>query len=127
MSESDLPEEVDPDDARLMLAKGEVRSIDVRDVDDIADEGHPPATVVVGDRSPKEAADEVLRGDEVPILVFSDGGDRGKEVAAELREAGIEAAAVKGGYGKWVSEGEPTNPRDADEYEGPELKQPGQS
>jgi rhodanese-related sulfurtransferase len=122
---SEIEETLEPDDARVLLGRGEARAIDLRPPEDAA-EGHAPGAVVVGDRSLKEAAEEVLEVDEVPILVFCEDGERSGEAAAQLREQGIEAAAVEGGWNEWVGKGMPTQPRSDDEYEGPKQSIPGQ-
>lgn len=123
---AEIDEEVDAEDARVLIGAGKARSIDLRDVE-VVDTGHVPGTEVVGeDRSPKETAEFILRGDtDVAIIVVCEDGKRSKEVAAELREDGFAAGALKGGWSKWVSAGNTVQPHDDQEYEGPELTQPG--
>ena len=124
MSDSQLPETIDPEEARRLLGTGQARSIDMRDESVLAG-GHAPATVVVGERSLKEAAEQVLAVEQVPILVFGTDGGESERGAEELREAGIEAVAIEGGWSGWQSAGLPVQPRDDQEYEGPDLAQPG--
>lgn len=126
MSESDLREAIKHEDARVKLASGELRAIDLRDTGELSD-GHVPGAVPVGERSLTEAAEEVLAVDEVPILVIGADGEASERGAEELREAGFDATALKGGWKKWVSAGMPVQPRDDQEYEGPDLAQPGQA
>lgn len=120
----DLDETVDADEARTLIGKGEARSIDLRSQEE-RENGHPPGSVAVGDRDPKEAADDVLRGEDLALLVFCADGERSEQVASELRDQDVEAAAVEGGWEGWLSAGEPTLPRPDSEYEGPDLPTPG--
>jgi tRNA 2-thiocytidine biosynthesis protein TtcA len=115
---------VDPDDARELLGSGSARAIDLRDPD-VAAKGHAPGAIIVGEDDPREAVERARHGEEVPVLVFCDDGSRSAEVASELRDAGLEAAAVEGGFRAWSETGLPELPRSDEEYEGPELKQPG--
>ncbi len=117
-------ETVDVGRAHELLGRSEARAIDLRGEDEVA-EGHAPGAVMVVDGDLKDAAETVLRGDDLPVLVFCESGERSEDAAAELREAGIEAAAIEGGWSKWIGAGMPTQPGSDEEYDGPELKQPG--
>jgi rhodanese-related sulfurtransferase len=122
---SEIGDTVEPDDARVLLGRGEAHAIDLR-AEEVAAEGHAPGAAIIGDRSLAEVAEEIREGREVPLLVFCEDGERSGEAAAELREQGIEAAAVEGGWSEWLSSGMPTQPRSDDEYEGPKQSIPGQ-
>jgi rhodanese-related sulfurtransferase len=121
---SEIGDTVEPDDARVLIGRGDARAIDLR-TDEVAAEGHAPGAAIVGDRSLAEVVKETREDREVPLLVFCEDGERSGEAAAELREQGIEAAAVEGGWSEWVSAGMPTQPRSDDEYEGPKQSSPG--
>jgi rhodanese-related sulfurtransferase len=123
-SEDGIGEEVDAERARVLLAGGEVRAIDIRDAE-AAGGGHPPGASVVADGDLGEAAESALRDSDLPLLVFGDDDGRAREAAEQLREQGHEAAAVSGGIEAWVSAGGQLQPGEDEEYEGPTLKQPG--
>lgn len=120
MTDSRLEGPIDPDEARLLLAKGEAAAIDLRDAEAMA-EGHAPGAVMVLEEDLSAAAEKARAGKDIPILVFCDDGERSQAAAAELAEAGIEAAPVDGGWSKWASSGQPIQPSDGPEFEGPDL------
>jgi rhodanese-related sulfurtransferase len=120
---TEIGDTVEPEDARVLLGRGEARAIDLR-ADEVAAEGHAPGATIVGDRSLAEMVEEMREG--TPLLVFCEDGERSVEAAAELREQGVEAAAVEGGWSEWAASGMPMQPRSDDEYEGPKQSIPGQ-
>lgn len=119
---------IEPGEARLLLAKHEAVALDLRG-DVVAETGRPPSATVVVDGDLDDAIERArTEGEdgELPILVFDDDAGRAKEVAEQLRERGIEAAYVKGGWDAWTSEGQPVQPKPDVEFEGPDLsKVPG--
>ena len=52
-------------------------------------------------------------------MVVCANGKRSSQVAADLRERGFRAAVLKGGMKSWSGGGLPTQPREAQEFEGP--------
>lgn len=127
MSEASSEGTIDPEEARVKLARREVVAIDLRDADTAAG-SHAPGAVIVGDEEPEQAV-ERARGEDgdKPVIVFCEDGSDSGEVAAKLCDAGIEAAAVEGGWAAWQKEGMPIQPGEDEEYEGPDLStQPGQ-
>jgi rhodanese-related sulfurtransferase len=121
---TDLGEEIDAEEARVMIAKGEARAIDVGDPSAAAD-ARVPGAVVVGDRDLTEIAEEVPDEQRSAMLVFGDSDEEARKAAGRLRDAGANAAAVKGGLDAWSSAGGQVQPQADEEYEGPKLKQPG--
>ena len=123
MSEESLPERVDADDARVLIAGGRVRVIDIRDAEDYAADRISGAV---------HASEEELSGGVEPdragreaVLVVCADGERSAEVAASLREDGTEATSIEGGFEAWVSGGHSTAPGRDEEYEGPAVTVPG--
>jgi len=125
MSDSQLDGPIDPEQARLLLGKAEAAAVDLRDAEAMA-QGHAPGAVMVEGDDLAAAAEKAQAGKDIPILVFCEDGERSERAAAELNEAGTEAAAVDGGWSKWASTGQPIQPASEDEYSGPDLsKTPG--
>lgn len=115
---------IKPKDARELVGTGKARAIDVRNLEH--GEQHAPGAAVVGDGDLEETAERLLRGDEdITLLVFGADGDEGERAAEKLREAGYEARAIDGGWEAWRDADLPVQPDEDEEYEGPELKQPG--
>ena len=115
---------IEPAEARDMLAKGEARAIDLRPIEGLG-QTHAPSALFVADEQPAEVAERVLRGDDVKLIVFCEDGSESADVAAKLSEGEVDAIAVAGGWRAWVGANMPVQPGEDEEYEGPELKQPG--
>ena len=115
---------IDPEKARDLLANAEARAIDLRPIEELG-QTHAPSAMFVADEEPKAVAERVLRGDDVKLIVFCEDGSKSSEVASELSDGDIDAVAVAGGWSAWVAADMPMQPGEDEEYEGPELKQPG--
>ncbi len=115
---------IDGEKARLMLARREARAIDLRPQEEVA-EGHAPGAIFAAVDDLETAVERALGDEKMPLIVFSEDGERAAEVVETLRERGHEAAAVKGGWESWLSDGHPVQPGVDEEYEGPDLVQPG--
>jgi rhodanese-related sulfurtransferase len=115
---------IEPEDARDLLATGKARAIDLRPIEELG-QSHAPSAMFVADEQPSDVADRVLRGDDVKLIVFCEDGSESADVAAKLGEGGVDAVAVAGGWRAWVGADMPVQPGEDEEYEGPELKQPG--
>lgn len=119
--ESELKEEaLDAKRARELIASEGVQTLDLRDEDDFAD-AHI-AGAVRAERDEIEGALESLDQDRPVVVVCAD-GKRSSDVAADLRERGLQAAVVKGGMKAWTGDGLPVQPREAEEFHGP--RRPG--
>ena len=123
MSEESLPERVDADDARVLIAGGRVRVIDIRDAESFAEDRISGAVHV--DEADLEGGVEPDRAGRDAVLVVCEDGERSAEVAASLREDGTEATSIDGGFEAWVSGGHSTAPGRDEEYEGPAVTVPG--
>ncbi len=125
MSETDekLPEQVDAEEARMIVAKGRALVFDIRSADDFAEERINGSVHCEPDEIADRAGDD--RAGREAVLVVCEDGKRSAEVAEELRGDGVEASSLKGGFEAWTSESHPTAPTSDEEYEGPSLKLPG--
>jgi rhodanese-related sulfurtransferase len=118
-----LPDSVDPDQARELVAGGRVRVIDVRSAEDYA------AERISG--SVHAEPDELEGGVEADgvgrdaVLVVCADGERSAEIAAKLRDEGTDATSIEGGFEAWADDGKPTAPGSDEEYEGPKVTLPG--
>lgn len=125
MAEGELSGEIEPEQARELMAQGEARVIDIRPADDAA-EGHAPGVIVA---DPDDLGTAIERaehsGEDVKLLVMSEDGEGAEDVAEKLREEGHDAAVIAGGWKAWESDDQPIQPGQDEEYKGPELKQPG--
>lgn len=104
----ELPEQVDAEQARALVAGGEVRVIDVRSEEEYAEERL--ANAVRAD--PDDLADALEddgSGRDAILVVCADGSSSA-EVAEQLRADGTEATSIDGGFGAWTSGGLPTAP-----------------
>jgi rhodanese-related sulfurtransferase len=122
MSEA-APETVDTERARLMLASGEVRAIDIRSAEEFSDYRLPGST-----NEPEAGADHLVDelDDEARVLIVCADGTRSAQLAGELRERGLEATSLDGGTEAWKSDRLATQPSPDVEDEGPEApKLPG--
>jgi rhodanese-related sulfurtransferase len=102
--------------ARELIASEGCQALDLRELDDWA-EAHIAGAVRVDDGD-VEAALESL-SEEQPVVVVCADGKQSAEVAADLRERGFTAGILKGGMKSWTGAGLPTQPREAEEFEGP--------
>ena len=114
-------EELDAKRARELIARDGGQALDLRELDDWA-EAHIAGAVRVEDDD-VEAALESLSQDH-PVVVVCANGKRSAQVAADLRERGFRAAVLKGGMKSWSGDGLPTQPREAEEFEGPRRSGP---
>jgi rhodanese-related sulfurtransferase len=119
-----MDEKIDAERARTMLAHGEARAIEVGDPE-VAAKARIPGAVVVGDRDLREAAEAAVTEKRDALLVFGENDEQAAKAAGELREHGLDAASVEGGFEAWTSAGGQVQPRADEEYDGPDLKQPG--
>jgi len=119
--EDKLPEEVDAEEARVIVAKGRAKVVDIRSEEEFADERITGST-----RSDPDDLGGELEGDprEAVLVVCAD-GERSAEVAERLRGDGVDATSLKGGFEAWTGEHLPTAPTPDEEYEGPPVKIPG--
>jgi len=120
---SELPEEVDADGARELIAGGKVRVIDIRSEEEFANERMSNA--IHCDPDDVESALEDRETGREAILVVCADGSRSAEVAEELRSNGTDATSIDGGFEAWTSDGLPTAPGRDEEYEGPPVAIPG--
>jgi rhodanese-related sulfurtransferase len=118
---AELEESVDPKQARELVARERAQTVDLRDDDDYR-AGHIAGSTRA-DADDLDQAAESLDEDRPVIVVCAD-GERSAEVAADLRERGLQAAAVKGGMKAWAGDGLPIQPREAEEFEGPKRTAP---
>lgn len=124
MSESRLDGPVEPEQARVMLGKGEAVAIDLRSPEEIS-EARAPGAIWVEDDDPVAAAEKARGEREVPVIVFAEDEESCRNAIERLGEAGIEAAPLEGGWKAWISEDKPVQPKRED-IKGPDLsKVPG--
>lgn len=119
----ELPEQVDAEQARALIAGGTVRVIDVRSADEFAEERITGSVRCdaeeIGDELGKDPAER-----EAILIVCAD-GSRSSELAEELRGGDVQVASIDGGFDAWVGEHLPTAPNPDEEYEGPKVTLPG--
>ena len=118
MTTEKLEETLSAEDARELIASRDVRVLDVRDDEEweetrIAGAVHQPEDVVI------ERLDDLP--DDTRIVVVCTDGERSAKLASKLRERGKQAASIDGGLNAWKEEGLPTQPRSAQEFEGPDY------
>ena len=119
--EDKLPEQVDAEEARVIVAKGRAKVVDVRSEEEFADE-----RITGSIRSdPADVGNETEGDPRDAILVVCADGERSAEVAERLRGDGVEATSLKGGFEAWTGDHLPTAPTPDEEYEGPPVKIPG--
>lgn len=123
MSEESLPETVDPEDARVLIAGGRVRVIDIREAEAFAADRISGAVRMDEDEL-SDGVEPDRAGREAVLVVCAD-GERSAEVASRLRDEGAEATSIEGGFDAWVSDGHSTAPGRDEEYEGPPVTVPG--
>lgn len=122
-----MPDKIDSEDGRQIVAGGKAMVIDIRDPDDFAEERIFNAERLDAD-DVTERMDYVLddEGDdrEAFLIICSDGSES-SELAEKLREDGYAASSLKGGFKAWTGDHLPTAPGRDEEYEGPKLAVPG--
>jgi rhodanese-related sulfurtransferase len=118
---AELEEIVEPKRARELLASERAQTVDLQDDDDFR-AGHV-AGAMRADPDDLDRAIEPLDEDRPVIVVCAD-GERSAEVVSDLRERGLQAAAVKGGMKAWAGDGLPIQPREDEEFEGPRRTAP---
>ncbi|MFL5893344.1 MAG: rhodanese-like domain-containing protein [Solirubrobacterales bacterium] len=113
-------EELEPARARELIATEGAQPLDLRDEDEYA-EVRIAGTV----RASEDDLDEALESidQDRPVVVVCEDGERSAQVAADLRDRGYQAAALKGGMKAWTGDKHPTIPRDTEEFHGP--RRPG--
>lgn len=120
----ELPEQVDAEGARVLIAGGKVRVIDIRGADDFAEER------IIGSVhcDPDEVGDEINNDpahDRGGVLILCEDGSRSANLAEELRGEDHRVTSIDGGFEAWVGDHLPTAPNPDKEYEGPKLTLPG--
>jgi rhodanese-related sulfurtransferase len=103
-----LPERVEPDEARELVAGGEVRVIDLRGPDDYAAE-RISGSVRADDEDLSDGIGADRAGRESVMVVCAD-GERSASVAERLRSSGTDATSIEGGFEAWAKDGQPTAP-----------------
>jgi rhodanese-related sulfurtransferase len=119
--EEELAESIDAEEARTLIAAGSVKVFDVRSAEDFADERINGSTHC----DPDGIAERLGEDHRDKVLVVCADGEHSAEVAGSLRDDGIDAASLEGGFGAWTGEHLPTAPNPDEEYEGPPVKIPG--
>ena len=118
-----LPDSVEPDEARELVAGGRVRVIDVRSADDFAAERIAGSVHMDAEELDAEVGADGA-GREAILVVCAD-GERSAELAESLRGDGADATYVEGGFEAWAEDGNPTAPGSDEEYDGPKVTLPG--
>jgi len=114
-------EELEPGRARELIASEGGQVLDLRD-----DEEWVEVRIAGAVRGSGDDLDSALESldSEHPVLVVCTDGGRSAEVAGDLRERGMQAAALKGGMKGWTGDGLPTLPRETEEFHGPRRTNP---
>jgi rhodanese-related sulfurtransferase len=118
-----LPERVDPEEARELIAGGRVRVIDVRSADEFAEERISGSVHAEPDEL--EGGVGADRAGRDSVLVVCADGEESAELAESLRSGGTDATSIEGGFPAWVNDGQPTAPGRDEEYDGPAVTLPG--
>jgi thiosulfate sulfurtransferase len=99
--------------ARLEIAGGEARAIDVRDEEEFGEAHAHGAIHIPLDRlSDAEGLESGQR-----VVVFASDDESARKAVETLRERGLDAVAAKGGMDAWLSEdfkAQPTSDPDSD-------------
>jgi thioredoxin len=93
-------DEVAPPDLAVLLQSGRAVAVDVREAAAFARYRIPGALNVPAPEVVSRAAELAPRDGRVRVL-YGRGGDEGKELAAQLRAAGVHAAFLAGGFLHW--------------------------
>lgn len=97
-------QEVSPQDLAALLQQRRALAVDVRDAAVFA-RYHIPGAVHVPAAEIVTRAAELRPGDGRVRVVYGRGGDEGKELAAKLREAGVQVGFLAGGFLHWEAAG----------------------
>jgi rhodanese-related sulfurtransferase len=118
MTAESLEETLSAEDARVVIASGDATVVDIR-----ADEEWEEGRIAGAEHHSGDVVMERLAElpDETAIVVVCADGKRSAKLAARLREEGREAASIDGGMEAWSAEGLPLQPRDHDEFKGPDY------
>jgi len=107
----EFSESIGTEDARELLGTNQATAIDLRDAEEWRT-GHLPGARRI-------SADEISDVDDLPdhkLIVVSEDGKEGAEVAEKLRDDGHDAVVLEGGMNEWRSDDLPMQPsRDPDE------------
>ena len=122
MTAKSLEETLSAKDAREVIASDGGRALDIRD-DEEWDEGRIPGAVHLAEEVVVERLEEFP--EDTAIVVVCADGERSAKLAARLREEGQQAASIEGGMEAWKGEGLPMQPRDHDEFKGPDYGDAG--
>ena len=94
--------------ARVLIAGGKAKVIDVRSEEEWRTIGNIPGAIFFPDAELESRLDEIPK-DEQLVVVCGD-GSRSAEVAGQLRERGYDAASIEGGMDAWEDEQYPMQP-----------------
>lgn len=119
----ELPDQVDAEQARALVAGGKVKVIDVRSAEDFAEERINGSVHCEPDEVEDEISNDPAGRDDLLILCAD--GKRSAEIAEKLRGDDRRVTSIDGGFGAWTDEHLPTAPNPDEEYEGPKQKLPG--
>ena len=108
MSEQTTNKTVTPGEARLMVGRAEVAVIDVSTDREWERVGNIPGAVRIPEDDVESRLDDLPDRDKV--LVVCPDGQRSAEVAARLRERGVEAVSLEGGMQAWQDDQLPLQP-----------------
>lgn len=125
-TETSSSEPVNPEEARKLIASGEVRVFDIRSAEEFAEERIAGSIRVDPDDLEDEIGEKDGAGRGAVLLICGD-GSQSAEAVERLRSSGTDVRCIDGGFEAWTGEGLPTAPRQDEEYEGPKLGQPGVS
>ena len=105
--------EIEPREAQQMLkSDGEAVIIDVREPEEFAQARMEPAKLIPMGSIPAALGELEALADESTLLVLCHHGVRSLQVAAWLRERGIEDCySIAGGIDRWSREVDPEIPR----------------
>lgn len=116
-----IQETITAEEARELIAReGSARILDLRPQEEFAG-GHITRAENVDPDDLDSAMTDLSK--EEPVIVVCADGERSGEVAAKLRDEGLNAASIQGGMDSWMSDKLPIQPREDQEYEGP--RRPG--
>ncbi len=118
MTTERLEETLSAEDARVVIASGDASVVDIR-----GDEEWEQGRIAGAEHHTEEVVIERLAEfpDDNAIVVVCADGERSAKLAARLREEGREAASINGGMEAWLNEDLPLQPRDHDEFKGPDY------
>jgi rhodanese-related sulfurtransferase len=94
----ELEEQLEPEQARELIAANEVAVLDIRD-----DEQWREKRIAGARQVNADAIDEALADvdEDGAVLIVCADGERSAELAAKLREDGRDAACIEGGIDAW--------------------------